>query len=123
LAGLVTGTNIPNRAGIYFDDNDVVMTNSVVNTIGCPTLNEPIVKPNASHISIYPNPTTGILTIKTPKDDFTSLAITNSIGQLLLNEPITNTLTTINGNTLAPGLYYLTLKGESGVEVRKFVKE
>lgn len=32
--GLSRGTNIANRAGIYFDDNEVVMTNSVLNTIG-----------------------------------------------------------------------------------------
>lgn len=123
LAGLATGTNITNRAGIYFDYNDVVMTNSVTNTIGCPRNVEVPQVGAKDNISIYPNPTTGIFTIKTPKDDYTTLTITNSIGQLLLTEPITNSQTTINVNTLAPGLYYLTLKGDSGVEVRKFVKE
>ena len=122
LTGLATGDNINNRAGIYFDYNSVVMTNTATNTIGCPRIIEVPQIQTKGTISIYPNPTTGLLTIKTPKDDFTSLAITNSIGQLLLTEPITNTQTTINVNTLAPGLYYLTLKGESGVEVRKLVK-
>lgn len=32
--GLPDGVTIPNRVGIYFDDNDVVMTNQVENTIG-----------------------------------------------------------------------------------------
>lgn len=32
--GLADGIVIPNRAGIYFDDNEVVLTNTAVNTIG-----------------------------------------------------------------------------------------
>ncbi len=120
-SGVPAGTRVSNRAGIYFDYNSVVMTNTVTNNTGCPTSVDEISA--AGEISIYPNPTTGILTIKAPKDDFTSLSIANSIGQLLITEHITNTQTTINVNNLAPGLYYLTLKGESGVEVRKFVKE
>ena len=76
-----------------------------------------------SKTTIYPNPTKDFLTLITPINEYTILTITNSIGQLLLTEPITNIQTAINVNTLAPGLYYLTLKGESGVEVRKFVKE
>ena len=76
-----------------------------------------------SKTTIYPNPTKDLLSIITTNNNYTSLTITNSIGQLLLTEPITNTQTTINVNTLALGLYYVTLKGESGVEVRKFVKE
>lgn len=32
--GLADGVTIPNRVGIYFDDNEVVMTNQVENTIG-----------------------------------------------------------------------------------------
>ncbi|MCF8451256.1 MAG: T9SS type A sorting domain-containing protein [Taibaiella sp.] len=39
---LADGTTIPNRVGIYFDYNPVVMTNSVTNTIGI----APIVGPN-----------------------------------------------------------------------------
>ncbi len=39
--GLAEGTTIMNRAGIYFDDNDVVMTNSVENTIGVAPITGP----------------------------------------------------------------------------------
>lgn len=41
--GLPDGIIIPNRVGIYFDDNKVVMTNQVENTIGMP----PIVGPDS----------------------------------------------------------------------------
>lgn len=37
--GLPHGTPITNRAGIYFDDNEVVMTNTAVNHILVPTIN------------------------------------------------------------------------------------
>ncbi len=41
--GLPDGVTIPNRVGIYFDDNEVVMTNQVENTIGI----APIVGPDS----------------------------------------------------------------------------
>jgi hypothetical protein len=37
-AGLADGTVIADRAGIYFDDNEVVMTNSVTNTVVIPSI-------------------------------------------------------------------------------------
>jgi hypothetical protein len=37
-SGLANGTVLPNRAGIYFDDNEVVLTNRVTNTILIPSI-------------------------------------------------------------------------------------
>ncbi len=40
-SGLADGTDIMNRVGIYFDDNEVVMTNEVHNTIGIAPIEGP----------------------------------------------------------------------------------
>jgi len=52
--GLADGTDISNRAGIYFDYNAVVMTNQVDNVIGCVTAQVNTAQPLSP--SIYPNP-------------------------------------------------------------------
>ena len=118
--GLPNGTIISNKAGIYFDINPVVLTNAVENTKGCPTA-VPIIN-NTRKVDIYPNPTTDELTIKMDKDAYTSCVITNSMGQVLIQQPLSTTLTKVNVKILPAGLYYITVKGDNGSKVQKFVK-
>ena len=121
--GLANGTTIMNRAGIYFDINPVVMTNDAVITVGCPA--DPSRIASIVHnrdISIYPNPATDVLTIKTNVEVFRSLTITNSIGRVFISDIISNTQMLVNIKSLPAGLYYVILKGEQGNVVRKFVK-
>ncbi len=120
--GLATGTNINNRAGIYFDVNAVVMTNQVTNGIGCPVVND--VKPvsNNNTIDIYPNPVNNVLHIKLDAEKYQSYTISNSFGSSLLSGTLTGNNTQLNIQTLPAGLYFINLKGDGGNEVRKFVK-
>lgn len=71
--------------------------------------------------SIYPNPATDELTIKTA-DTYSSFSITNSIGQIMLQQPLSNNVTTVNVKALPPGLYIVSLEGEEGREVMRFLK-
>ncbi len=119
--GLTDGTDILNRAGIYFDDNPVVMTNLVGNTIGCPTGVRKVA--NGGSVEIYPNPANDELTIKCDKDFYTSFTVTNTMGQLLLQQAVIGTETKLNVKLLPAGLYYVMLRGEGGSVVRKVVKE
>lgn len=119
--GLTKGTSIQNHAGIFFDYNDVVLTNTVENIIGCPTLKVTEVGRGVA-AQIYPNPATDALTIKMTKNAYTSYTITNQVGQVLVQQQISATQTQVNIKTLAPGLYYITLRGENGTSVQKFVK-
>ncbi|MCW3124151.1 MAG: hypothetical protein JWQ38_3643 [Flavipsychrobacter sp.] len=118
--GLANGTKIDNRAGIYFDDNEVVMTNTVENVIGIPT--EVSVMTNNNTMSIYPNPVNDILIISTITNAYNELSITNTIGQSVLTQTISTPQTRVNVKALPSGLYYITLKGEGGVKVQKFEK-
>lgn len=118
--GLKDGTKIDNRAGIYFDYNDVVMTNTAQNIIGLPTAVETFSTP--SQVTVYPNPANDILTINTTGNSFSTLSITKAIGQSVLDQYINATQTKVNIKSLPAGIYYLTLRGESGIKVQKFQK-
>jgi len=73
-------------------------------------------------LQIFPNPTTDELIIQSTNQLISQFTITNSIGQQLLQQPITGTQTKVNVSSLPAGLYYINLKGDNGSYVRKFVK-
>ena len=120
--GLPDGTVIPNRVGIYFDDNEVIMTNTATDIIGIPSLSTQTIN-KQNKVELYPNPAASELTIKTEKESFNSYTITNSIGQVLVQEQVNNSITKVDVSKLAPGFYFVTLRGETGSVVKKFVKE
>ena len=77
-----------------------------------------------SSLNIYPNPATGVLTIKMNDGTFTSLTISNSVGQVVISQQLINaTQTKADVNTLPAGSYYITVKGAYGSVVRRFVKD
>lgn len=116
--GLPDCTPINNRAGIYFDDNEVVLTNTARNIIGC---NVGILTVNTSEdVKVFPNPAADVLNIQTPLYAYESYVVTNSIGSTLLHGNLNNAK--VNISSLTPGIYYLKLTGKAGVAVRKFVK-
>jgi hypothetical protein len=78
---------------------------------------------NDNGISIYPNPATNDLSLKANESVYNTCTITNSIGQILSQQNITSTQTTINVKSLPMGLYFIKLSGVGGSIVRKFVKE
>jgi hypothetical protein len=122
MPGLAGGTTIFNSAGIYFDDNEVVPTNIVENIIGTPTLNTQSLT-GQQNVSLFPNPATNLLGIRMEEGAFSSFVITNQVGQVLLKGQLTGTVKNVDIKSLAPGLYYISLKGDHGNTVRKFVKE
>ena len=70
---------------------------------------------------LFPNPATDELTIKTA-GNYSSFTITNGMGQVVAQQQIATKETTLNVNTLAPALYYITFKGEQGTLVQRFIK-
>ncbi len=120
--GLADGTVIPHKVGIYFDDNEPIQTNTARNIVGIPTLGVAEVSKN-SKVEVYPNPVNSELTIKTEKGAYSSYTITNSIGQVLMQQPLQGPKTAVDVKALAAGLYYVSLRGDGGNVVRKFVKE
>ncbi len=119
--GMPDGAKLTNTAGIYFDTNPVVMTNTVENVKGCPP---PVAIPvvAGAGANLFPNPTTHTLTIKTTQQQYTTYTITNSVGQTLLQQSLTGAQTTADVHTLPSGVYYVTLRGSGAPVTLKFVK-
>ncbi|MFD1754969.1 T9SS type A sorting domain-containing protein [Rufibacter sediminis] len=78
-------------------------------------------------MSVYPNPTTGVITISLQgfEGKKTDLRIMNVIGNVVYREviqdPDTHYLKTLDLNKLSKGLYYVKLEAPSYSEVRKVV--
>ncbi len=119
---MATGNVALNRVGIYFDYNDVLMTNTATATKGCPEAPNSVTTATATSFSLYPNPAQQQLTIQSPADSYSQLTITSIVGQQLLQQPVTQPQFTINISTLPPGIYYATMQGTAGNAVKKFVK-
>jgi len=120
-SGLAGGTTILNHAGIYFDDNAVVLTDTAVNIIGTPTLKVKATDKGAQ-VAVFPSPTTNELTIKMDPVAYTSFSITNQVGQAFIQGNISAAQTKVDVGALPAGLYIVVLKGENGGKVMKFVK-
>ena len=118
-SGLSGGTKIDNRAGIYFDYNSVVMTNNVENIIFLPTATAMI---SNTGFELYPNPANDVLTIKADNGAYSSLTITNTIGQTVASQAISTPVTKVSVKNLPAGMYYITVRGESGIKVQPFEK-
>ncbi len=100
-----------------FVSDSIVIYVTVVN---CALGTTPRVSEGAEMLEVWPNPVNDELTIKA--SNCASFNISNTIGQVLLQQRLDNTDTKVNVKILPAGLYYLTLKGKSGNMVKKFVK-
>ncbi|MCD6010538.1 MAG: hypothetical protein K0Q79_400 [Flavipsychrobacter sp.] len=118
--GFANGTKIYNRAGIYFDYNPVVVTNTVENTIGfqnaIPQIN------SQGSFKTYPNPAIDELTIETGSSTNCSISIANLVGQVLITQQLAGAKATIDVRPLPAGIYFLTVKSDNGVKTQKFEK-
>jgi uncharacterized repeat protein (TIGR01451 family) len=118
-SGLSPGTTIANRVGIYFDVNEVVMTNTVFSKIPMTT---DVKSTSLSKVELYPNPVKDMLTIATSGSVYRTLAIYNIMGQSVAKQDVSSFATSIDVSALTPGIYYVSLKGEGGTKTIKFEK-
>ncbi len=117
------GTSILNRAGIYFDANDVVLTNTSNTMIGCASLKTTSVE-NTSSVTVFPNPFSNSITLKAQKDVWSSYEVYNLVGQKMAAASITQNETDLNLEGLSEGIYlvYVTAKDGSR-ETIKIIKK
>ncbi len=122
-SGLGNGDEIFNHAGIFFDSNAVVMTDTAKTVIGCPketTITLLTTTINASgDIQIFPNPALNSLTV-TCTQKIASLTVTNPLGQVIYSQRHDTKEAQIDVSTLPAGVYFVKV---NGMDVRKFVKQ
>jgi hypothetical protein len=116
---LALGISIANRVGIYFDINEVVMTNTTYSNIAIPSR---VANTKFSIVTLYPNPVRDVLNISVVGSAFNSISIYNAIGQRVLTEDIVNMNLMTNVSSLVSGVYYATLRGPNGIKTIKFEK-
>lgn len=117
--GMPPGYTLSNRAGIYFDINPVVMTNSADRKLA--PVNVSAIE-NVEEILVYPNPANDILNINMSDSYYQHATILNTVGQELKQTTVNKGNNTINIKQLTPGIYQLLLKGEKGTKAIKFEK-
>ena len=72
-------------------------------------------------VNIYPNPNKGQFTVNLPEEDC-DVTILNSLGQTM-HHAAARGLTTLNVENLSEGVYFVTVKSESGIRTMKMVKQ
>jgi hypothetical protein len=76
----------------------------------------------SNFVSIYPNPTNGLVTIETKNGNSGAIEIMDLSGKIIFTETIISTTTEINMSTLAAGVYFVKIKNETSSEVIKLIK-
>jgi uncharacterized repeat protein (TIGR01451 family) len=118
IESIPLGTEVENFADIYFDFNEPVRTNTVLNTIGENFITVKIheLDKNA-RLEVYPNPLVNQTTFELQMDDLKDweLQVYNLNGQLIRQENTSgNTLIFERGN-LANGVYYFRVVSDNHV--------
>lgn len=114
------GTQITNRAGIYFDFNLPIMTNTVLHTIHEPLLevlsftqapNAPVIRFNA-----YPNPFTDQILFSIQGQPLTgaTLELYNLAGSRVRDLPFTGNTALLQREGLNSGMYFFVIRGGRG---------
>lgn len=120
-AGLNIGTQITNKASIYFDSNAPIVTNTVLNTIAEPlaVVNEtPAVK-----LQVFPNPTDGTVNVVAENAGTDAMVrILNATGQLISTTPLTGASMQLNLTALPAGLYVVELQTKAGSTHTRLMK-
>ena len=119
-SGISPGTAIHNSAAIYFDFNEPVITNDALLTYGFVSIRNSI---SDQHLTIFPNPANGVLTIRAEKWVNTSFVITDLAGRVIINQAFpADGSASVDLKGISPGSYSVTLI-ESGKikDVKKLV--
>lgn len=72
-----------------------------------------------SNITIFPNPTEGIVNVRSDNVVITEIEVYNMMGKLVRRENVNDVQTMLDLNSAAPGTYILQMKLQSGDVVRK----
>lgn len=116
--GLGIGTTLTNKAAIYFDFNEPVITNTTINTLVQQT-NTGISQPELPGLMVYPNPAEDRLTVNSPDVQLTRIQLSDLHGRTLMQVGTPQPEVELDVAHLAPGLYLLQVYHAYGMTTRK----
>ena len=119
--GNVVGTIIENSAGIYFDFNDPIITNTTFNTVGIPdtftTISSlPVIYQEFVEIQVYPNPFSNSTTFDVVGLGSKQVTITlyDLTGKLVKSIIGTNSIQ-LNRGELTSGIYFYSIMNDNNM--------
>jgi hypothetical protein len=117
------GYTLNNTAGIYFDYNPPVITNTVTYQLkhavpSCSMITS-VLNQQQNSFALYPNPTNSQVNILTDSNNF-DIVITGVSGEVLIRE---HNKLRINFSQYPSGIYFVSLKTQSGSQSLKLVKK
>ncbi|MFN7675690.1 T9SS type A sorting domain-containing protein [Flavobacterium sp.] len=116
---LLVGDEVNKKANIYFDYNFPILTNDAETVFQ--SLNNPDFQNDAS-ISVYPNPTNGIVTVNC-NNSIKSIQLYDVQGRLLQTNLVNENETSIDVSNKYKGVYFLKILSDKGMKVEKIVRE
>ncbi|HRZ73525.1 MAG TPA: T9SS type A sorting domain-containing protein [Flavobacterium sp.] len=112
------GDVISNTASIYFDYNPAIITNTVTTTVVETVLSSPSFETES--VTLYPNPTSGWLTINS-KAIISKIEVYNQLGQQVLQS---DTSSSIDLSALSQGVYFIRfVDSNEQVLIKKVIKQ
>jgi hypothetical protein len=118
-ANIQLGESISADAGIYFDFNPVVETNTVTTTVQNIARTKGF---TAKVFAMYPNPANGKVTLQLQEDlNNAQVSITDMLGKTVLTKNIKEMQSELNISSLQAGIYFVKLESGNKKEVQKLV--
>ncbi|UMY64751.1 MULTISPECIES: T9SS type A sorting domain-containing protein [unclassified Flavobacterium] len=116
---LVLGDSVSNTAGIYFNFNPPVITNTATTTFATMGVDSHF----DTSFTLWPNPANDVVNMESKRGEaITSVSIFNTLGQELLRENGTN-LRNVNVSGLAAGTYVITVATDKSKSSTQLIKK
>ena len=118
--GLPNGTTTYNKASIYFDFNQPIVTNTATNVIGPVSTSNAL--STASPLRIYPNPALGQIVLEHSLKGNVKLTIISLDGREIFSKASISNKEEIDLQNISSGMYLLKVSNEEGErKVEKFL--
>jgi uncharacterized repeat protein (TIGR01451 family) len=107
-------TVINNTAGIYFDFNPPIITNTTADTIQMPIITSKLERANTYFITAKPNPTDNnvVFSFSNDVNETANLIISTLDGKIVFNKSSITSKDNINIACLSPGIYFCHIASE-----------
>lgn len=121
ISGNPVGTEIFNRAGIYFDFNPPIFTNETVHRIGNDFIEMKVVNVHSPEadpgaLKLYPNPFVEQATFEWKGEPLRNarFSVFDAMGRLVRRQEVKGNSWTIRRNGMESGIYFFVLSDETG---------
>jgi hypothetical protein len=122
---LPNGTRLQNSAGIYFDFNAPIITNTSTHTINDGIIILDLTEPISQQmkLKVYPNPTDNFVIVELDTHKETTITILNNLGQAIHTQHSTNNRTQVSLEKLPAGIYYLHIHDGFHSAIQQIIKQ